>query len=689
LGQQDGYKGLKDKQGNKFGTRDWFKDILAQQESKRTLTEKELTAMKKAWDAMPKDSEGKVDINKVYDAYMNNRAEYLSDNQLAFLKEVMDWKEQNLTGKQKAANEFRGKGFDEILFHTKRIRKDQDGKSLATSPIEISQNGNVRIAAGSGKEVLTEEVGAIEHNFEKIFSNNLEETMRDYYVTPMLQEVSATLNKAKKEAGNKKAGYVDAMKLNTADAVNNEFAAEQMSNVNRWMTVNLPRAKAAQVLIAPIRTVGELVSSLVSYPLRTKEFRSYAELFKKKDTVAKLLNETDSPYKDKANLNKHFDIQEGQLKEQSTLDKLTMFFAALPERMGLQPIWMASFDTAFEQITGKSFDREAYLNNPTYAKQNAKAISDAGAQADQKYSEIAGGTTKASQRRTVKFLPKVKGVKANSAEGRILSFMSGYPFRETQTIAKSVKAMVEASKDTDTSKAGVGKEALPIVGSFLGAVTYGLYQTLSYEIQKMAFGDEEDEQEAKETMSALFTPIGMMKEASASFASLMSSRYSGAGRQMLKLLGTITMNIAEKPEDKSAIRSMVRNITFQDPLELKYTKNGKLIKYGLRGELATQIADVIVPASIMIDNTFKAIETLGGIEYLANKVESGEALTEPEKEALVLTYIAVNLSNAVAMFFGKAIPPTTINKLSKRIIEEKQKEAEQSSKKQQSTDMPL
>ena len=671
LGQQDGKKGLKDGKGNKFGERDWFKEMIASQSKTLTITKKELDAIKKIWDKLPKDSNGQVDIEVVYKSYTNNETTYLSQKQLDFLKEISEWKEDNITGKQRAANEFRGKPFEDILFHIKRIRKDKDGKNIASSPIEISQTGNVKIAAGSGKEVVSDELGAIEHNFEKIFSNNLEETMRDYHLTPMLQEVSATLKSAESQLDEDKAGYIKVMRQNLSDAINNEFTYEEIGKINKFFTITLPKARAAQVLIAPLRTIGELFSSLVSYPLRSKQLGSYLELFRKKDTVQNLLNATDSPYKDKANIHKHFDIQDGELKGQSKTDTIIGFFAALPERMGLQPIWMASFDTSFEKITGRPFDREAYNSNPSYAKANNKAIMDAAAQADQAYSEIAGGTSKASQRRKIKYLPVVKGANANSAEGRILAFMTGYPFRETQTISKAVSAIREAYNDPSASKGETAKEALPILGSIFGAISYGLYQTISYEMQRIAFGDEEDKEEAKANIDALFTPVGIMKEASASIVSLGSAAYSGLGRQMIKFMGNIALNMAETKEDKLAIRSMVRSVTFQDPLEIKFTKNGKLNKFGLKGQIALQTTDAVVPMSILIDNAYKGVEAVGGIKYLTDKVESGEALSEPEKEALVLAYVAANLGNLVAMFLGAGFPTTMLNRSAKQIIEDK------------------
>jgi len=654
------YKGKKDRRGNKLGTRDWFKHILESEYERTKLSKDELKSIQNAWDLIRKKDS--VSPNDVYNSFVNGTTEFLSKNEMEFLKDVKKWKDENMTGKQRFANEVRGMPFEELLFHIKRIRKG--GKEAqGAMPFEMTDKGNVKLAAGSGKQVLTEEMGVVETNFEKIFTETLEENARDYYFTPMLQKVNAVIKNTKENLPENKKAYMDVAAQNLQHSLNNEFVSSKISPVVR----NLMKAKAAQILIAPIRTVVELVSSVLAYPARAKAMNSYIELFKPRKAVRKLLEDTESSLTNRKNLNKHIELEKGTIQPKGFIEKSTHYLAALPELLGLEPVWMATFKNRFKEQTGVSFSESEYLSNTQYKNRFNKQILDAASTADATYEKIAGSTTGTGQIRTTKILPSKiskamglgEGLDAKKSSGAIMSFMTGYTQREILQAYDSFSAFRQAAKDAEYSKGDVAKTLLPVMGTLLGLTAYNYGQQISYALTQMLIGDDDDKEKAKEELEKLTTANGVFTEMGVGIVALGASKYRGMGRQLLKLAGSVYYNYADTPEDKAYAKSIVRNITYSNPFSIK--ESG----YMGKEKIALEIGDAIAPIATIIDNFNKEISSVGGAKYLYEKVKNGEILTEPEKEAVLLMQLSVNTFNAIAMWGGKAIPNTFVNKIAR------------------------
>ena len=671
------YAGKKDANGNTLGTRDWFEIIIKTPQESGKLSKEELDKIEKVWNKLPKVN-GKVDVKAVYDSYINGTTEFLDKNEIAFLKDVNKWKEENITPLQKYANELRGKGFNEVLFHTKRIRKG--GDTIIASPVEKSEKGNIRIAAGSGKDVTNNNVGAIETDFEKLFAETVEESARDFHITPMLQQQSDLLKKTEQQVEGDNKEYVEVARENLKQAIEFEFEKTQSEFLER-IARNLMKAKASQVLIAPLRTVNELFSSAISYPLRSKELGSVVELFKKRDAVRKLMEITDSPFLSKADLSKHFDVRDGSIRGEDMFSRGIQFFAAMPERVGLEPVWMASFSSQFLKETGVEFDRKEFVSNPSYATKYKKAIQNSAAVADTNYSQIAGSTTQAGSRRNIKILPsKIEkafgvNVKANTISGQMLSFFTNYPFREVEQGIKSARALVEVAKNKEYDYKDGLVATMPLLGSFLGALYYQYSQALVYNLKEIFFADDDEEKEkANKELNKLTSAEGILNESIAAVSSVGSTRYSGVSKALIQLTGTVIYNFTDDEEVKKKAKSLTRDITFKNPFEIKRKKDGDVVGYGMRDKITAEIAMYLPPLATAGDNVYKVLESLGGYPYLYNKALNGEVLSEPEKEALVLAQLFVNASNAVLMFSGGAIPfSNEINKFAKKELKDEKK----------------
>jgi len=659
------YAGKKDTDQQSFGTRDWFAQILEDAEIRSNYTKDEIDRIREVHNKLPKIN-GKVDVKAVWDSYINGTTEFLTKNELDYLKEVNQWKEKNLTDKQKYANELRGKPFDELLFHVKRIRKE--GGKKQSDPVELSgKNNNVRIAAGSGKEVTNNNVGAIEVDFEKIFTESVEETNRDFYMTPFLQEQAALLNNVRKDLPSDKKEYIIATKENLQAALNNEFGSPTVSGTERIIR-NLTLAKAAQVLIAPIRTGYEMISSYISYPFRAGALNSFSETFRNKDAVKKLLEFTNSPLLNKADVNKHFDVVKGSLQGKGMLEKGIDFFAAMPERNMVNLVWMASFDNEFKKITGKDFDRTK-INDTAYMRENKKAIEEAGAISDMVYQQISGATTSAGTRRFA--LPQGKVIKAlglqditaKSTGGQIITFFTNYPFRETEQWLKSARGIKDVIKDRNVTSENAKYVLYPVVGTFLGASLYQFMQALGFQTKNYLTAilgeDDEEEEKALLEINRIASPEGIFNEMIAGTASTAGTRYGSITKAALQIAGTMVYNLSENETLKAKGKAITRELTFKNPLEIKRAKDGSINTYGIKGEIASQVTSYIPFVQVVVDNFVKAIDAVGGLGYLYEKIGRGERLTDDEKDVVIALQSVINLTNLFINFSGKAIPFTS------------------------------
>ena len=300
----------------------------------------------------------------------------LPKKQKAFFDDVMEYKESEITPKQKFANELSGASFKEIPFHMMRVRLD-GGKTQIT-PTASSDNGVVRIKAGTGKERVSEAVGPIMTNFEKLFIKNLEQTGRDYFLSGALKDINNTLSGAKKKINPDKMPLLDTISGTLSEALGYEFDKTQSNFILR----TLLSARAAQTLLRPIRTAVELFSSFSSYPVRAKTVSGYKSLFGEQGAMKKLLEFTNSPMLLRDNISKAIDINDGRIEPQGRFTKATNYLSGLPERTMMVTSWMPTFKSEFKTITGIDFDMKKFNDSEAYREKYGKAIRESSSAAD-------------------------------------------------------------------------------------------------------------------------------------------------------------------------------------------------------------------------------------------------------------------------------------------------------------------
>jgi hypothetical protein len=667
-------EGIKD-----IGKRDWFKEILSSKSMRSKyssgkpsilkvigLGKSEIDIIEEIWNSLPKDKDGNVDPKAVYDSYMANDGKFFTKNEKGFFDDVMAYKTSEITPKQKFANEINGASFKEIPFHMMRVRLD-GGKTQIT-PTASSDNGVVRIKAGTGKERVSEAVGPIMTNFEKLFIKNLEQTGRDYFLSGALKDINNTLSGAKKKINPDKMPLLDTISGALSEALGYEFDRTQSNFIFR----NLLSARAAITLLRPIRTVAELGSTLLSYPVRAKTLSGYKSLFGEQGAMKKLLEFTNSPMLLRDNINKAIDINDGRIEPQSRFTKATNYLSGLPERTMMITSWMPTFKSEFKNITGIDFDINKFNNSEAYREKYGKAIRESSAAADAQTEKIIGPTTKAGQRREVRIAPKVLAniiglegtVSKNTAAGQILGFFSNYPYREVTEFINGFKEAAEVIKD-EGALSSLSQLQKPL-GIALNVAAYGFLGTLTYAGQLILLGDEDDEERGIKMLKDIMTTEGLLNELASNAISLAGSKYAAGGKALLQLAATIAIESTDDEEQKAKIKKLLKDSVFVDPLPVE-----QAAKFGGREKALSAIGMYIPQFVILADRYADFIGGINEFEAIYDKVESKgvESLTQDEGTKILALNTIINASQILLNVFGGTSLPeynnikTYMNKL--------------------------
>lgn len=662
-------EGVKD-----IGKRDWFKEILNSNKMKEQYPSEKFTArrvlgklvgggktqlesMQKIWNSLPKDKNGNVDPKAVYDSYMANDGKFFSKKEKEFFDKVMEWKQKNTTTKQKAANELRGNPFKEMPFHMLRSRYDSDAKQIA--PKASGANGMVRIEAGTGKEIKNKNVGPININFEELFIEGVEQTARDYFLSGAIQDVNNVLSGVSANMGENQT-IVNTITGAISEALNFEF--EKSSNI----LGNILSARATMVLLDAERTVRETLAGLVSYPIRAKTISGYKDLFRSVKKMKDLLEFTQSPLRLRENIGSSLEISDGQIQKMNALQRWTFYLAGLPERTMMVTSWMPTFRSEFKNITGSDFNMEAFKTDKAYKEKFGKAIREASAVADAQTEKIIGTTAKAGQRRNIRIAPEflanlvgLKGtVKKNTAAGQIIGFFTNYPYREVTEFFNGFREAAEIirNKGFASSPEAAAQLSKPL-GIIINVAVYGYLASMSYALQLMTLGDEDDEERGKTLFDEMTTTKGILEDFQGNAISLLASRYGIGSKALLQIGGTVAYVMEEDAEKKKMIKKFMKGSIYVDPLPIE-----KATQYGGKEAVAASIASYIPQLIVLADRLVDASQLIEDASKIYNKAEKDgvDSLTEKQQIQVLVgsalfkgTQLALNFAGTSLPFYGK------------------------------------
>jgi len=638
--------------------------------------------LQEAYNKLPKktvDGKEMIDWNEAYKG--------LSKKEKEIYDYVRGQFEGNLRDKQRFVNEYRGKEFQDFESYVPLMRFGkvgiEDFKSIDFVEQIAQGKGKTGLAAGVGKERTTIEPSAVEFNIESLLMRSVVQTNRDFHMTPTVRESFQIIANAQNEfksiqqetptdQTNLNVGkYLDAYKERMQQSLGVQFdvsgyqqsfmpaLTQRLSGAAYAASLNRPGRLAVETGVEYLR-VGVGASTPETPNVIINQFKENMERivgarfedgkikFGRQDNTANdLMNFTNSQFRLKFNkhsINGEYDVLSG-LYRNGALKTLNDFLISAPDRATVYLAWMPTFQTQFKEITGASFNRKEYRQNPSYRKQFEKEIFDAAAIADREAVKWKNTTLKGGGRSQIK-LPFGSVDVNNRTLAPIVTYMSNFGALESLNFGRSARNIYFGN--TPTEKANALKQ---ISAQFAGGVAYGIGTSMEFLMYQQLVAESEPNTTKRAQMLSdidekrreLFSTEGIIKTSAANATFLLTSKYSQVGRNLMLLTAGALQGLTGDKEMDDLISEFTKIAYYAEPLNLE--------GYGPKTEVIRAAAPMYYNAiEIVMDNA-------EAIRNYKEATDGSKSFTDPEgREAAALFDMLVNLQRALLLTQGTSIP---------------------------------
>ena len=651
------------------------------------LGSSDMKLLDEIWEGLPKLKDGSVD----WDAFFNESSKYVNKEASSLISAANEAFSDSYEY-LKAAKFIRGEGIDEVVGYYKRSRVSSSNPDIDYKTMNFSDN--MRVVAGSSIDRTTQAVGVIDFNVMNTVTANAVESTKFFNFEVNGGLVNATMNKAISRTSEK--ALTSAIKDDARQAISYTYSSPS-SSADR-IASKIVSSAYVESLFRFVRLGAEFVSMFVRMPFQTGTM-DIRNVFRTK-TLGKLeelsgirVTPQQSAQVEQgamSSMRKRSRKSLNAVKRRGAIDLINMAMgsAEILLRGGyIYPLFLKNFT----MITGEVFDSNK-LSDPDYIEDYRQAITDAMAVTKIENGKIYPTGNKFAERRKVKLIPiaKVGYVNADSAEGRILNYMSTFVFKESEMLFESAKYTLDAMKEHGfTVKAGkeamsqvfASRETVQAMGVLIGGFTYSYITGLEYLLAKI-WDDEEDDEEKKRARDLTKSQYGLEFDSNGDFKSynfeedmkgsvdmikgqssfFFIGRY-GQGTRILSILGLSGIHsTTENKELKKEIETFLSGTMYTRPLNFN--------QYSVDKFAAENIPVVHMSAKVVVD----LAKATKDAHNLALAAEKGE-LKEDEKVFLRSFDIAFKYINAALMTKGTRIPE------SKNISKEIKQELEKGSKK--------
>jgi hypothetical protein len=661
--------GTVDEFGFKLSDKDYTRSIPGKiSDFKRKLGIKDTeTRMKSAYESIPKGADGKVDLEDVYNDFMNGGGKYLTKEQRSAIDAVTDLFEKNVTSKQEYANHLRGKSLEKLLFYMPRFYyKD------AVIPSAASEVGKspLRIASPSGKERTIKDIMKSDlpmTDFGFLMNKAAKNTFEDYHLTKMLSQTRKIINANLELLRPENKDVLIATEQELGERLKTQLQGVKSDEGQKFVD-KLLSATSVKIFFDPIRALKEATVGFLTYPIRGKTgFKGYAEIFKGNELSDAVKEFTKSPIRIKENINANFDIDTGKVTTgHGWLQEGAKWLSGFTEAHFNNMIWMPTFRDSFFEITGQRFDGNKFTNEPSYRTKFKRALNDAGSIADMETEEIIGTTTTGARRRTVAV--PFGQIEASSTIGKIVGFVGGYTNREYESFIRGMKDFKNRAIQGDIGAAG---ELSKPLGIMIGITTMGYLNNATAYLQQLAIAkslgkDDSSADYYKKQLMSKFDKKGAVQEIIANVGQLAFSQYGSLGRAMADGLATASYYAAKSnwankvftPQENIEImnwsENIMNNITYHKVPKLETKRGSAVSKVTSQKEIDHLLLQNV---SALSEISSSVVDLVGGLEA------AGELLTKnpneipnKQRDAYLALKTSISTLQFALMFNGYAIP---------------------------------
>ncbi len=681
---------------NKYEDGFW-QGTLSKEESGRRVSDKKLKEAKSAFDSLPKDKDGNIDIEKAINSLSPTEKKLLG-----YAESTLD----EMRGKEEVSAGKRGTKFEIEEFYFPFLDLARKGEKSEELP-ETQQMLNPKISSDRAKQQRSKEKRMLEFNLSKVLFNAGKNTYRDFHMASEYKKAMGFFKEMAKSDDLDTRLWGDALAKDLESSFQNTFNSRTNPIVN-FLTnsaysyllttiYRLPTEASVEIFrtaltgtsplsAESIKAIGGQVES--SRKAALKNFANWIQGRSKQtptevSNLKSLLEFTKSPFRhhfarqvtEKAAPGQIFKRGKGGIGEQAV-----QTITSAPNKYTIALEWIPSFAKAFKDEAGKSFDFDKSTNKD-YLESNKESIFKAAAKADRSTSEIKGVPSRIAQRTLVQFAPEMFAIFSRSKEkstvyfdalknpnaAKLNSFMTNFMNREWLKFNSDLADIVT---EDNQSKASATRNA---TAQFASGVMYNMVGITSFAFFMYLLSDSgEEEDRYTKMIEDTWTWKGLYKNVMANTIGMSAGRYgqviknatlvvAGGYRAQLKEQKKAATSRGEKDDIQKEIdllENQTRAMFFSSPIWMSRWQTSK-------GESAMDWLKAGAPQTAPQQKALFELmpEIVAGMQ--------DENATKEEREALMILYARlVVLLNAKKIPFSKNIDKflTADKKKKKRTI---------------------
>lgn len=575
-------------------------------DAKSVFELRELERYRSTWEAMPKDSNGDIDVNAAV-------GKLTPQEKKAFegVSEILN--NEDFRGKVKVITEMRGEIYDPhdsyfTNYVRQRVRKgkDQDKStdSFVDDMLSLDKKG---LGVRSGRTYQrTGELYFTELDIAKVANRTVEEVNRDYFLSEVIRDNMGSLNITAETLEGDMRGAFDAMYQAMKHRVITEYNLKSVNSdaVNDFINWYLG-FRRFMALSNPMRMPPELLANVLRQGIAVG-FNSEAFTHK---GWAELMKDTDSIVTGRVNKYASESVRASETKSGEIADSIIGQGDAPVVRIS----FVTSFTKRFKELTGEKFNLTEYTNNPEYRNKFKDQIYESSGYADSLLQDLFNAQITFNAPSATRIAPKTPLVEKTNVFAKMFGFMQSFNTSETAEFMYSLRDLAYGTND--------GRVAAARRIASLGVSNYAYINGMLFMFNLLRAPFDE-EKELGDLLAEQFSPRKQFEILLASLGSLVMSRYGNLVRPIATLMVSGLYQILKKSDfenkselkaDLDAIKDISNTMLFTgEPINFKADRAEKIAK--LFPAIGDALADGIVLGETIVDLVHKDPETMSDEE---------------------------------------------------------------------------
>jgi hypothetical protein len=533
--------------------KDYYRYITENLDSFARVSDKEKRRMKKAWNSMPKDANGNIDI----EAYMKG----LSPREKVLMEAI-----RNIYGKTedyvRINTEKRGDPFQLRQDYANRVVRQKSEVDDATNAefIEDVLGGKTPNAIRLKQAATNKRTGDryyVSYNLDNMILSHIRDTFRDYYLTdPVRTTIGAMTRLAtKSDANSNQQRFLVAMEeavkqgLITTLDLQQEGSDSFSRGVDRLLRAN------RTLKLSTVRFVADFTSNLARLAIENPKayVRATEILIDKDNKYDLLLEDLFTSVSDFSGILGQESITSSKDFLSKAADKLIGLGDAGPMKVSA----ITLFEDKFKAITGKDFNIDAYLDpDSDYKDENAKAIQSAKEDSQLELSRQFVPSSPFAQSSHTKLLPFTKDTKSLLSKKKIVAKIFG--FLQSYTVHEATKT-AQAFKDLALgTNEGRAMAARRIASVQISNMVYMIGMSMLAQAYKEIADDDDEplEEEVKNVLSTWTSDLGSMFVGNN--LSLLTGRYGPLFRALVAVSLGLGKTVFKNSDQKENIEKLAK-----------------------------------------------------------------------------------------------------------------------------------